>query len=83
MAGIDPVVGFGFDPGPSKASQSSSVDTGDAVLLDVARSLLKARVPHRRSGPLSPGKLLRSVFLALVQAAPSWLGRHDELEALG
>lgn len=59
--GIDPVVGFNFDPAPLKGKFDLVVDTADALPLDVARSLLK---PGGLvvDPVLSPGKVVRSVF---------------------
>ena len=59
--GIDPVVGFDFDPAPFKGKFDLFVDTADALPLDVALSLLKPG--GRIADPaLSPGKLVRGVF---------------------
>ncbi|MET8873594.1 NADP-dependent oxidoreductase [Nocardia sp. NPDC004604] len=59
--GIDPVVGFDFDPIPFKGKFDFVVDTADALPLDVARSMLKPG-GHMIDAALSPGKVVRSVF---------------------
>jgi len=79
--GIDPVVGFGFDPAPFAGRFDLVFDTAGALPLDVARSMLK---PGGRivDPVLSPGKIVRGLFSR--QYKPEMvLWNSKDLEAMG
>ena len=79
--GIDPVVGFDFDPAPFAGRFDLVFDTAGALPLDVASSMLK---PGGRivDPVLSPGKIVRGLFSR--QYKPEMvLWNSKDLEAMG
>jgi NADPH:quinone reductase-like Zn-dependent oxidoreductase len=79
--GIDPVVGFGFDPAPLTGGFDLVIDTAGALPLGVARSLLKPG-GHIVDPVLSPGKIVRGLFSRQYKPEiVAWNSR--DLEAIG